>query len=839
MAASNLIYDGRFVGTTSPGGAGSTTGVADVAATGNAGAWADNFGNVWSTQEGILQGVNYQGSNELQNVLMRPAAEACGDQRIVITTPPLSDYSRVTLFLVARATWGASGQWYVAKLAYNHQLSFLKYTASPMSYAAISGGDFATYTSLLYRNGVYLENNRVYTIEFSAIGSTLTVTITDVATGTAIVTTSVSDSSFATGSMGVSTWNTGGAWASRVQIYGDAAVPPYCTVQTPGAVPVSATTPVTLTGVGTTWSGATVFTPTALAGATGVSLGTPTVTSATSVTIPVTVSGATPGAARISDGATSAIVPINDSTLRVYSDNTLFPKIPLIVGVAEESVVQITPAGVTGGIPPYTFDWWRSAAANPLPNDGTAAKISTSTTDPMLLDTAPGAVGSRNFYTLSITDSTSPTPLTYNAPPACAAVGAGVVRVGMIGDSITATAGGSPYFCLAVSRAFGHREIMALNAGQSGSRTDDWLPGGPYYTSALSSFVDSTHTPYVQIMLGSNDSAAAHKDSAATYLANLKAIVADLTSKGFKVLIHQPPYPTPGAYSGEWDGESPGLVLGYFEAVDADTDLAANALVSMGDRDAFDTWANASYMTQDGIHPATTPVAGSTNVLPLGVQVIQELWAAAFVRAYYEPKSGGGGTYTDPGTANVKVGVSYTFDSAAQTGTYDGSDRWSDPGVGNVSKGTAYKANSTSNNRTGTYDPVTGQYTDPGVGNVATGVTYQFAGVTETGTLSGGSGGLTLDELKSELDARNLTTEGLEAVKLAADGLDQVGVEAGINARQALALIGAAAAGKASGLDTSAATFYAMGPAGTDTARIEATTDASGNRAATTLTPPA
>jgi hypothetical protein len=74
--------------------------------------------------------------------------------------------------------------------------------------------------------------------------------------------------------------------------------------------------------------------------------------------------------------------------------------------------------------------------------------------------------------------------------------------------------------------------------------------------------------------------------------------------------------------------------------------------------------------------------------------------------------------------------------------------------------------------------------------------------------------------------------------KLAADGVDLVVVETGVNLRQAIAVIGAAAAGKGSGLDTATATYYAMGASGTSTARIVATTDASGNRTATTLTLP-
>ncbi len=71
---------------------------------------------------------------------------------------------------------------------------------------------------------------------------------------------------------------------------------------------------------------------------------------------------------------------------------------------------------------------------------------------------------------------------------------------------------------------------------------------------------------------------------------------------------------------------------------------------------------------------------------------------------------------------------------------------------------------------------------------------------------------------------------------LAAAGLDAVVVEVGVNARQALAVIGAATAGKGTGLDGSTAVYYAMSnPA---TTRITATLDGEGNRSVVTLAVP-
>lgn len=66
----------------------------------------------------------------------------------------------------------------------------------------------------------------------------------------------------------------------------------------------------------------------------------------------------------------------------------------------------------------------------------------------------------------------------------------------------------------------------------------------------------------------------------------------------------------------------------------------------------------------------------------------------------------GTGTYVVVSTANVKTGI--TFGAASvSTGTYDGSDRWTDPGVNSCLDTVSWKANSTSNNRTGTYHAIT------------------------------------------------------------------------------------------------------------------------------------
>lgn len=71
---------------------------------------------------------------------------------------------------------------------------------------------------------------------------------------------------------------------------------------------------------------------------------------------------------------------------------------------------------------------------------------------------------------------------------------------------------------------------------------------------------------------------------------------------------------------------------------------------------------------------------------------------------------------------------------------------------------------------------------------------------------------------------------------LHSSGLDTVLVESGLNARQALAIIGASVAGRLSGASTANLAFDAMGVSGE--LRIAATVTSSGNRAVVTLSPP-
>lgn len=81
-----------------------------------------------------------------------------------------------------------------------------------------------------------------------------------------------------------------------------------------------------------------------------------------------------------------------------------------------------------------------------------------------------------------------------------------------------------------------------------------------------------------------------------------------------------------------------------------------------------------------------------------------------------------------------------------------------------------------------------------------------------------------------------VTTAAKTGYKLASDGLDSVVIETGCNARQALAIIGAATAGKIAGAGGTTVTICGLGVP--TTTRIVATVDSNGNRPSLSLTLP-
>jgi len=110
--------------------------------------------------------------------------------------------------------------------------------------------------------------------------------------------------------------------------------------------------------------------------------------------------------------------------------------------------------------------------------------------------------------------------------------------------------------------------------------------------------------------------------------------------------------------------------------------------------------------------------------------------------------------------------------------------------------------------------------------------------LTSEGRTAGSYGQLFKDNLPILITPANkLLTDAAGRVELQSDGLDQIVVETGINARQALAVIASALAGVLSGAGTTAVTIEAANNPGTT--RITANVTLLGDRVTVVLTPPA
>ena len=122
-----------------------------------------------------------------------------------------------------------------------------------------------------------------------------------------------------------------------------------------------------------------------------------------------------------------------------------------------------------------------------------------------------------------------------------------------------------------------------------------------------------------------------------------------------------------------------------------------------------------------------------------------------------------------------------------------------------------------------------------------TSATFAAAGVFATAALANAPTGGGLDPWATSLPGSyGAGTAGYllsHGVQLAANGLDQITVKTGVNLRQAMSPILASAAGVVSGATAGASTVVIKG-GNVATTRINATTDALGNRTSVTLTLP-
>lgn len=195
------------------------------------------------------------------------------------------------------------------------------------------------------------------------------------------------------------------------------------------------------------------------------------------------------------------------------------------------------------------------------------------------------------------------------------------IKIGCIGDSITAGINGNPVQAMAdYLTSVGYTPTMT-NRGVSATTTQDWLPGGSYLPNAIGAF-QSAGVTIVTIGLGTNDARTPLSLTPAQHSTNMASIVSALRAAGFVVVIHHPIWtlPNAGSTGQQWPADPNTIYKNYFAA---DMRLTDGVGVFAGDAAGFSLFGtNTSYLA-DGIHPTST-----SNPL------LGQLWAFGLLYRY-------------------------------------------------------------------------------------------------------------------------------------------------------------------------------------------------------------
>ena len=227
---------------------------------------------------------------------------------------------------------------------------------------------------------------------------------------------------------------------------------------------------------------------------------------------------------------------------------------------------------------------------------------------------------------LTVTNSAGGTATLAVTPPAL-----GALKLGFVGDSITAGTNGDPVSAMAAALGVQGYTVTAVNRGVSGSSTADWLPGGSTLPAAISAFT-SAGVSIVQVMLGTNDGRTPNNLTAAQTAANLRLIVAALRTAGFQVLLHKPLWMLPNANAAAALAAGSGAVWPN-DANDRTRDAwrllvpacdGVNVFAGDTGFHEFTTLNNVAVLDALGIHPKD----GANNTL------LGQYWAVAFLHRY-------------------------------------------------------------------------------------------------------------------------------------------------------------------------------------------------------------
>lgn len=292
----------------------------------------------------------------------------------------------------------------------------------------------------------------------------------------------------------------------------------------------------------------------------------------------------------------------------------------ITLGACTTSTINLMCAAATGGTSPYTYEWHRKTDPGEVIGAHNKLAGATSLT---LADSSGLLPDTVYWYVCRAIDSTGAV--------ADQKLIAGTLLypdlvIGFLGDSITAgqglSAGQTPPdgVATALSKMYHPRNVVVNNQGHGGSTTADWAPGGTYLNTARTAWAAAGVT-LVHIMLGANDSGAGAGMDASVFKTNLQAIVTQLLTDGYKIVISYPIFMTDGPPG--FPSNTHGLSLKDQYRVKID-ELVNNTTVFRGDTAAFKyfvTTYQAEFQT-DYIHPNAT---GAAN--------LGKMWARAIDRA--------------------------------------------------------------------------------------------------------------------------------------------------------------------------------------------------------------
>lgn len=231
----------------------------------------------------------------------------------------------------------------------------------------------------------------------------------------------------------------------------------------------------------------------------------------------------------------------------------------------------------------------------------TAQSVSSTTSGTVTINTgAPVGPSGASGITVTDTGSGATAAVAVNPPSL------GALKVGWIGDSITAGTNGAPVTqAVSYLTAIGYT-VTSVNEGVSGSSTGDWVngTGGASLSGAISAFTSAGVT-IVHVMLGTNDVRSPNNFSAATHHANMITIVNALVAAGFQVVISKPPFTVPNAEPGTslWPNDPNSVYQQYWVL---DVQLMNGLSVFQGDSGAYQisSLSPTTFLAADGVHPA-------------------------------------------------------------------------------------------------------------------------------------------------------------------------------------------------------------------------------------------